>query len=209
MARLHLKENDFAGYADARLREARALRGQPGAIDALLDAGRAYREQLGSPAKARESSRRRSATIRPTPPPACAGVAAGGDGNWEESRRVLTRQLETTEDPVARAAVLSDLARTASEGFNDANEAQRAWTRRWRSFPTTCLRARDRRHLLQGRPVGAGREAPHRGLRKLRNQPQQAARLFQRLAEVTRSSASSTRPTDSSSRPIGWARASC
>jgi tetratricopeptide (TPR) repeat protein len=53
LAQLHLKQNDLAGYAATRVREARALRGRPDAIDALLDAGRVYREQVQSPDKAR------------------------------------------------------------------------------------------------------------------------------------------------------------
>ena len=61
LARLHLKANDFAAYSSARVREAKALTGRPEAVEALLDAGRVYREQLNDPAKARDASRRRCA----------------------------------------------------------------------------------------------------------------------------------------------------
>ena len=60
LAQLHLKENDFASYYMARLREARALKGRPGAVEALLDAGRVAREQLRSPTRRAPASRRRS-----------------------------------------------------------------------------------------------------------------------------------------------------
>ena len=65
LAQLHLKQNDFAAYAATRVREARALRARadgqtspespapPASIDALLDAGRVYREQVQAPDKAR------------------------------------------------------------------------------------------------------------------------------------------------------------
>ncbi len=53
LARLHLKANDFAGYSAARVREAKALSGKPEAVEALLDAGRVYREQLAQPDQAR------------------------------------------------------------------------------------------------------------------------------------------------------------
>ncbi len=55
LARLHLKANDFAAYSAVRLREAKALAGKPEAVEALLDAGRVYREQLSDPAKARDA----------------------------------------------------------------------------------------------------------------------------------------------------------
>ena len=118
LAQLHLKQNDFAAYAATRVREARALRGRPDAIDALLDAGRVYREQVQSPEKARacfeealEADPNNGEALR-----ALASVLSA-EANWDQARRVLERQLEATEDPTERAAVYTDLARTAWEGF--------------------------------------------------------------------------------------------
>lgn len=186
LARLHLKENDFAGYSAARLREARARKGEPGAIEALLDAGRVYREQLALPEKARECFEE---ALREEPGNAEALRALASllasEGNWEEARRVLVRQLELTEEPAARAAVLTDLARTASEGLSDAAEAQRhldeALTLAPDHLPAILAIAdvyyKEGQWELAEKRLGEA-------VRRLRNQPQQAAKLFQRLAEV-------------------------
>ena len=186
LARLHLKANDFAAYSSARVREAKALAGRPEAVEALLDAGRVYREQLNDPAKARDAF---EAALREAPDSAEAlhalASVLSAEANWDEARRVLTRQLEITSDSNARAAVLSDLARVAWEGFNDAPEAQRLLDEALALVPDhlpAILEIADI-YYKEGQWEQAEKRLTE-AVRRLRNQPQQAAKLFQRLAEV-------------------------
>jgi len=186
LARLHLKANDFAAYSSVRVREAKALAGRPEAVEALLDAGRVYREQLNDPAKARDAF---EAALREAPDSAEAlhalAAVLSAEANWDEARRVLTRQLEITNDSNARAAVLSDLARVAWEGFNDAAEAQRLLDEALALVPDhlpAILEIADI-YYKEGQWEQAEKRLTE-AVRRLRHQPQQAARLFQRLAEV-------------------------
>ncbi len=186
LARLHLEANDFTGYSSARVREARALKGQPGAVEALLDAGRVYREQLKDPTKARECFEE-ALREDPNNAEAMRALAAllAAEANWDEARRVLTRQLETTEQSPNRAAILTDLARVAWEGFSDGTEAQRLLDEALGLVPDhlpAVLAVADI-FYKEGQWEHAERRLSE-AVRRLRNQPQQAAKLFQRLAEV-------------------------
>jgi tetratricopeptide (TPR) repeat protein len=186
LARLHLKENDFQGYSATRVREARALKGRPEAVEALLDAGRVFREQLKDPEKARDCFQE---ALREDPANAEAmrALAAlyAAEANWEEARRILTRQLEATEEPAARAGVLTDLARTAWEGFADPAEAQGLLDEALTLVPDhlPAVLAIADVYYKEGQWEQAEKRLTE-AVRRLRNQPQQAAKLFQRLAEV-------------------------
>jgi len=189
LGQLHLKQNDFAAYAATRVREARALRGRPDAqesIDALLDAGRVYREQVQAPDKARacfeealQEDPRNGEALR-----ALASLLSA-EANWDQARRVLERQLEMTEDPGDRAVVLTDLARTAWEGFSDGAEAQRYLDEALTLVPNhlPAILAVADIHYKEGQWEQAEKRLTE-AVRRLRSQPQQAAKLFQRLAEV-------------------------
>ncbi|HEY7374956.1 MAG TPA: tetratricopeptide repeat protein [Polyangia bacterium] len=186
LAQLHLKQNDFAAYAATRVREARALRGRADAIDALLDAGRVYREQVKAPDKARacfeealQDDPRNGEALR-----ALASLLSA-EANWDDARRVLERQLEGTEETVERAGVLTDLARTAWEGFSDGAEAHRHLDEALALVPNhlPAILAVADIHYKEGQWEQAEKSLTE-AVRRLRNQPQQAAKLFQRLAEV-------------------------
>jgi tetratricopeptide (TPR) repeat protein len=186
LAQLHLKQNDFAGYAATRVREARALRGRPDAIDALLDAGRVYREQVQSPEKARACFEE-ALEADPSNGEALRALASvlSAEANWDQARRVLERQLETTQEPTDRAAVFTDLARTAWEGFSDGAEAQRYLDEALTLVPNhlPAILAVADIHYKEGQWEQAEKRLTE-AVRRLRGQPQQAAKLFQRLAEV-------------------------
>jgi lipopolysaccharide biosynthesis regulator YciM len=188
LARLHLKENDYAGYSEVRVREARSLilLGRPGAVEALLDAGRVYREQLAAPDKARDCFEE-ALREEPANAEAMRALAAlhASQANWEDARRVLTRQLEATEEPALRAAVMTDLARTAWEGFSDGAEALRLLDEALALVPDhlPAILAIADVYYKEGQWENAERRLSE-AVRRLRNQPQQAAKLFQRLAEV-------------------------
>jgi tetratricopeptide (TPR) repeat protein len=186
LARLYLKQNDFAGYSATRVREAGALSGLPEAVEALLDAGRVYREQLGALDKAQEcfeaallEDPRNAEALR-----ALASVLAA-EAKWDEARKVLLRQLDMTPEPAARAAVLSDLARIAWEGSGDAPEAQRRLDEALALVPDhlPAILAIADIYYKEGQWEQAEKRLSE-AVRRLRHQPQQAARLFQRLAEV-------------------------
>jgi golgin subfamily B member 1 len=186
LARLYLKENDFTGYSATRVREARALKGQPEAIEALLDAGRVYREQLAAPDKAQECFE--AALVEdPANAEALRSLAAvlAAEAKWDEARKVLTRQLELTQEPTPRAAVLSDIARIAWEGFGDGAEAQRYLDEALALVPDhlPAILAIADIYYKEGQWELAEKRLTE-AVRRLRHQPQQAARLFQRLAEV-------------------------
>jgi tetratricopeptide (TPR) repeat protein len=188
LARLHLKENDFAGYAKTRVREARALAktDAAGAVEALLDAGRVYREQLGAADEARTCFEEALAAD-PHNGEALRALAAllSAQGSWDEARQVLERQLDVTDDPTARAAALTDLGRAAWEGFSDAAEAQRRLDEALALIPDhlPAVLAIADIYYKEGHWEQAEKRLTE-AVRKLKGQPQQAARLYQRLAEV-------------------------
>ena len=186
LGQLHLKQNDFASYAATRVREARALRGRADAIEALLDAGRVYREQVQSPEKARACFEE-ALQADPGNGEALRALASvlSAEGNWADARQVLERQLETTEAPADRAAVYTDLARTAWEGFSDGAEAQRYLDEALALVPNhlPAILAVADIHYKEGQWEHAEKSLTE-AVRRLRSQPQQAAKLFQRLAEV-------------------------
>ena len=87
-----------------RVREAKALAGKPEAVEALLDAGRVYREQLDDPAKARDCFEE---ALREDPDNAEAlhALAAllSAEANWDEARRVLDAPARDHRATRARA----------------------------------------------------------------------------------------------------------
>jgi tetratricopeptide (TPR) repeat protein len=186
LAKLYLKENGFQGYAETRVREARALRGKPGAVEALLDAGRVYREQLALPEHARTCFEE-ALVEDPTNAEALRALSAllASEGNWDEARGVLERQLEVAVEPEARAAALTDLGRAAWEGFNDAATAQQRLDEALALAPDhlPAVLAIADIYYKEGLWEQAEKRLTE-AVRKLRTQPQQAARLYQRLAEV-------------------------
>jgi tetratricopeptide (TPR) repeat protein len=196
LARLHLKANDFAGYAQTRVREARALRGRErtgdsrsgnaAAVAALLDAGRVYREQLGAYDRARASFEEALA-IDPANPEVLRALSSlmAAQGSWEEARQILERQLELAVEPEARAAVLTDLGRAAWEGFGDAAAAQDHLDEALLLVPDhlPAVLAIADIYYKEGQWEQAEKRLSE-AVRKLKDQPQQAGRLYQRLAEV-------------------------
>ncbi|HEV3030548.1 MAG TPA: tetratricopeptide repeat protein [Polyangia bacterium] len=188
LARLYLKENDFQHYAETRVRQARALRGAPGgeAVEALLDAGRVYREQLSLPEHARTCFEE-ALVEDPTHGEALRGLAAllASQGHWDEARGILERQLDSASEPGVRAAVLTDLGRAAWEGLGDAATAQQRLEEALALAPDhlPAVLAIADIYYKEGQWELAEKRLTE-AVRKLRTQPQQAARLYQRLAEV-------------------------
>ncbi|HET6148528.1 MAG TPA: tetratricopeptide repeat protein [Polyangia bacterium] len=186
MARLYLKENDFAGYAEARIREAKALAGKPEAVAALLDAGRVFREQIGAPEKA-QICFEEALKEDPRNADALRSLAAllASQGAWEEAKTVLLRQLETADAPETRAAVLTDLGRAAWEGSADAAAAQRYLDEALSLVPDHIPAVIAVADIYYKENLWEQAEKRlSEAVRKLRGQPQQMVRLYQRLAEV-------------------------
>src|SRR3569833_2989377 len=125
LARLELKENRFAAYADARRREARALTDDAIAVEALLDAGRVYRDQADAPDEARACFEEALARDpRSVDALKALGALHAAAGNWTEAREQLRRQLDLADSPEARAGILIELARSVWESSGDMAEAQ-------------------------------------------------------------------------------------
>ncbi|MDB4980264.1 MAG: Tetratricopeptide 2 repeat protein, partial [Myxococcales bacterium] len=186
LSRLHLKANDFQAYAEARVREARALRGKPGAVPALLDAARVYREQLALPEHARTCFEEALAED-PSNPEALRALAAllAAEGHWDEAKQMLERQLTATGDPETRAAALTDLARATFEATGDVAAAQQHLDEALSLAPEhlPAVLAIADIHYKEGQWELAEKRLAE-AARKLRAHPQQAARLYQRLADV-------------------------
>ncbi|HVR64296.1 MAG TPA: tetratricopeptide repeat protein [Polyangia bacterium] len=188
LARLYLKANDFAHYAETRVREARALPDEEkvAAVEALLDAGRVFREQVASNEKARACFEE-ALKLDPTSQTALQALASSlsAQGAWEEAREVLARQLELVEVPEARAAILTDMGRAAWEGSADAAKAasylEQALALVPDRVPAIALIADI--YYREGQWENAERRLTE-AVRWLRGQPPQMALLYQRLAEV-------------------------
>jgi len=187
LARLELKENHFAAYADARRREARALTDDSAAVEALLDAGRVYRDQANAPDQARacfEDALARDP--RSVDALRALGALHAAAGNWAEAREQLRRQLDLAESPEARAGILIELARSIWESSGDVSEAQTYVDQALELAPDhlpAVLAAAD--IFYKDGQWAAAEKRLTEALRRLRNQPEQAARLHARLAEVS------------------------
>ena len=187
LARIDLKRNDFPAYATTRRREARARTDTAQSVASLLDAGRVFRDQANDPVQARscfEEALERDPTSLDTLRALAALHAAAGD--WIEARKVLDRQLELVESPEARAAVLTDLARAVWEGASDVAEAQRYLDAALELAPDhlpAVLAAADI-YYKDGQWELAEKRL-NEAVRRVRNNPEQLARLYIRLAEVS------------------------
>src|SRR6185436_13887446 len=187
LAKLHLEHNDFASFAEARLRQARAVPGTPEAAAALLEAGSVYRDQLGNPAEARVCFER-AVREHPSNPEALHALAVllASDGQVAEARALFERQLEVIEEPAAKAAVLTHLARAIWE--SNAADFAEAITRLDEALelapdylPAVMTMADI--YYKEHQWEQAERRL-NQVVRRMRGQPEQTARLYHRLAEV-------------------------
>lgn len=187
LARLELKENHFAAYADARRREARALTDDAAAVEALLDAGRVYRDQADAPEEARACFEEALARDpRSVDALKALGALHAAAGAWTEAREQLRRQLDLADSPEARAGILIELARSLWESSGDMAEAQTYVDQALELAPDhlpAVLAAAD--IFYKDGQWAAAEKRLTEALRRLRNNPEQAARLHARLAEVS------------------------
>jgi len=126
MARLYLKENDFSGYAEARIREAKALAGKPRAGRGVARRGTRVPRADGAPDKA-QILLRGSAEEDPRNADALRSLSAllVVAGRVEEAKTVLAAPAGDLETPETRAAVLTDSRSRRMGGSADAAAAQR------------------------------------------------------------------------------------
>lgn len=186
LAKLHLKDNDFASYAQTCLRQARVSSGTAEGAQALLEAGAVCRDQLNDPALARTCFER-AVDEYPENPAALHALAAllASEGQLAEARVLYERQLALVDTPVAKAEVLTDLARALWEKPGDAPDATVRLDEALELAPDhlpAVLTMADIYYREQ-QWVEAERRL-NQALRRLRNQPAQAATLYLRLAEV-------------------------
>ena len=187
LARIELKENDFPAYASTRRREARAQKDGSQAVELLLDAGRVYRDQASNSSEARACFEEALARD-PSSLDTLRALAAlhATEGEWGEARRCLENQLELVQGPDARATVLTDLARCMWEGSADSMEAQKYLDAALELAPDhlqAVLTAADI-YYKDGQWALAEKRLTE-AVRRVRNNPEQSARLYVRLAEVS------------------------
>jgi len=187
LGRLRLKRNDFVGYAETRLEEARALGQTPEAVEALLDAGRVFQEQARDTARA-VACFEEALEVDPRNPTALRALAAARSaaGSFDEALALYQRLLETSDTPEARAAVLTELGRAAWEQRGDLASAQKYLDEALALAPDhipAVLTAADV-FYREGQWELAEKRLTE-AVRRLRNQPAQTARLVVRLAEVS------------------------
>ncbi len=187
LARIELKGNNFTAYADTRRRQARVQPDTALAVESLLDAGRVYRDQANNPAEARTCFDEALARD-PTSIDTLRALAAlhAAQGEWAEARQRLESQLEVVQSPEARATVLTDLARCLWEGSSDIVEAQKYLDAALELAPDSLpavLTAADI-YYKDGQWALAEKRLTE-AVRRLRSNPEQSARLYLRLAEVS------------------------
>ena len=187
LARIELKGNNFAAYAATRRREARAQKNVALAVESLLDAGRVYRDQASDTVEAMACFQE-ALTRDPTSLDSLRALAAlyATEGEWAEARRCLERQLDLVESAEARAAVLTDLARCLWEGSADSLAAQKYLDAALELAPDhlqAVLTAADI-YYKDGQWALAEKRLTE-AVRRVRNNPEQLARLYVRLAEVS------------------------
>ncbi len=186
LAKLHLKQNEFRAYAETRLRQAKALAGTDAGAAALLEAGAVFRDQVGDAAQAKTAFEL-AVEEYPAHPEAlhALGTLLVADGQLPEGRALFERQLELVDAPVEKAAVLTDIARATWEKPGDAPEAIRRLDEALELAPDhlPALLTMADVYYKEHQWEQAERRLSQ-SLRRMRSQPEQAARLSHRLAEV-------------------------
>ena len=186
LARFYLKRNDFKSYAAALLRQADAMAGQPDQAAVLLEAAAVFRDQLSDGFQARVCFER-AVTEHPTSAEALGALASleASEGRSEEARVLYERQLEASETPVAKAVVLTNLARVLCENPESLAEAEARLDQALDLDPghlPAVITMADIYYREQ--QWGKAERRLNEALRRLRGQPEQTARLYHRLGEV-------------------------
>jgi tetratricopeptide (TPR) repeat protein len=186
LARFHLKRDDFKSYADALLRQADALEGQPEQAGILLEASAVYRDQLSDTFQSRVCLERAVAQ-HPSNSDALGALASleASEGRVDEATQLYERQLEATDSPSAKAVVLTKLARVLCENPELLGEAEARLDQALEldagHLPAVITMADI---YYREQQWGKAERRLNEALRKLRGQPEQTARLYHRLGEV-------------------------
>ncbi|HEY5285304.1 MAG TPA: tetratricopeptide repeat protein, partial [Polyangia bacterium] len=186
LARFHLKRNDFKSFAAALLRQADAMAGQADQVTVLLEAAAVFRDQLSDGLQARVCFER-AVTLHPMSADALGALASleAAEGRMEEARVLYERQLEASETPVAKAVVLTNLARVLCENPEWLSEAEARLDQALELDPghlPAVITMADIYYREQ--QWNKAERRLNEALRRLRGQPEQTARLYHRLGEV-------------------------
>jgi tetratricopeptide (TPR) repeat protein len=186
LARFQLKRNDFQAYAEVLLRKADLLPGIPEQVSVLLEAAAVYRDQLGNQLQAR-ACYERAVKDHPANEDALGALASleAAEGRLEEARCLYERQLDVTDAPAGKAAVLTRLARVLCENPELLFEAEARLDQALEIEPgylPAVITMADI-HYREQQWTKAERRL-NEALRRLRGQPDQTARLYHRLGEV-------------------------
>jgi len=186
LARFHLKRNDFKAYAAAVLRQADAMVGQPEQAAVLLEAAAVFRDQLSDGLQARVCFER-AVKEHPSNAEALGALASleAAEGRADEARDLYERQLDVSETPAAKAAVLTNLARVLFENPELLSEAEARLDQALELDPghlPAVITMADIYYREQ--QWNKAERRLNEALRRLRGQPEQTARLYHRLGEV-------------------------
>jgi golgin subfamily B member 1 len=120
LGKIYLERNDFATYAELRVREARGQSNNPDAVAAWLDAGDVFRGQLRDARRA-ENCFEEALRLDPDNTRALRALVSvlSSEGQEARAQALLQKQLEIVSRPEARAVVLTDLARLCWEQPGD------------------------------------------------------------------------------------------
>ena len=121
LGKIYLERNDFATYAELRVREARGQSSHPDAVAAWLDAGDVFRGQLRD-ARQAENCFEEALRLDPANTRALRALVSvlSSEGQEARAQALLQAQLEIVSQPEARAVVLTDLARLCWEQPGDS-----------------------------------------------------------------------------------------
>ena len=186
LSRFHLKRNDFKAYAAALLRQADAMAGQPEQAGVLLEAAAVFRDQLSDGLQARVCFERAVAE-HPSNPEALGALASleASEGRIDEATELYERQLAATEGGPAKAVVLTSLARVLCENPELLNEAEARLDQALENDPGHLPAVITMADIYYREQQWSKAERRlNEALRRLRGQPEQTARLYNRLGEV-------------------------
>jgi tetratricopeptide (TPR) repeat protein len=124
LARLHRDDEDWAGYAEARLREADAATEPERSIAALLEAAEVFRDKLGERDRAR-SCLERVLSGDPNHLAALQGMTALAEASsdWRRALSLFDRQRRLLDDPSEKAALLVRMGTITLDGLGDEERA--------------------------------------------------------------------------------------
>ncbi|MFH2007321.1 MAG: tetratricopeptide repeat protein [bacterium] len=186
LARLHKHDEDWEGFAEARMREVNAAPDKETKLLALLEAAEVFRDKLNDRAEAK-SCLDRALKLDAENYDALGGLAelAASAGDWKQALELHRQQLQLVEAPEKRAALLTTMGTLILTGGQDEDQAtalfQQALQEKSDDVPAVIALADI---SYRNERWGEAEELLETALRRLDGQPAMAARLGHRLGSI-------------------------